>query len=334
MAHDAEKWRRILSDFQDAFARHGDALFAIYGVPYGKRSDAFNQRDPRYDIGHPVGMIPFDDNGTTGLHAVVIRPGEGFTPLAEIEQGWIDSGIPVDVRCEEAIQAFEELAGRAGASLPPAIRDSIPVQASGPSSTWLALMWWTSFPDCNEFLEEIGTPLIWSDPFLSAISTIEACQLTSDSPRFPLEPADAVDCERKVPTAPEVGEDVVSISDVESVPRAMTNFNNPPVRPPSLKFHDLGSPKCKQILKYLVDHGPRVRKSSVVSAVWQKATTVDNYRKHFEKLNSELIKYAFESGWQIQWTRRGPDTDREVWLIVPEGTDLEFIRNEYGIVPE
>lgn len=180
MLHDVEKWRKILSDFQDAYAEFGQAWFHLHGVTFAERGDAINAGEPWTRQGELIGLVPLNEEGS-GYAIVALRVGEGHGPIAEWHRQLIADGIPIVARAETALERFRELAAMAGAALPRSIRDTIPVAPHGAMAWWLATMWWSNPPSAEDLARK-GFRSIWCSPFEDAIETIERCNLTSDHP--------------------------------------------------------------------------------------------------------------------------------------------------------
>ena len=191
MVHIVAKWRELLNDFQNAYAKHGEALFALYAVTLEQRGGSFVGGESWAQLGESIGHVMLDSAKGDGYAVVAISPGEGPSPLAAQERQWIAQGFRLDVGYERASIAFRELAAIAGSSLPPQIRDAIPVQPANAVSWWLATMFWSD-PSALEKAKNVkfkqGYRLIWSSPFEASIGTIERCLLASREPILPHNP--------------------------------------------------------------------------------------------------------------------------------------------------
>lgn len=180
MSHNVEKWREILSEFQDAWADNDGAWLVLYAVTWLERSGTANtDGQPWVQVGELIGNVPIDDEN--GYAIVAPGPHEGRNPFAEVTRQAIADGLPILDLHNAARKRFEELASIAGAALPRSIRDAIPVAPHNAHSWWLATMWWSKPPSQQE-LNERGYRAIWCSPFEDSIETIERCNLVSDNP--------------------------------------------------------------------------------------------------------------------------------------------------------
>lgn len=187
MSHNVEKWRKLLSDFQDAYSQHGRAFFAFWAVTFAERRVAERDREPWAQPSALLGCVPLDEEGENGYAIVVLRPGEGSSPAAKEERRLIAKGVPIDVASEAAFKRFRELAALAGAALPRSIRDSIPVTPPDALSWWLATLWWSNPPLQEEVSKkEQCLRLVSHDPFQDSIRLIEDLSLSTDSPKWPV----------------------------------------------------------------------------------------------------------------------------------------------------
>lgn len=186
MSHNVEKWRKLLSDFQDAYAQHGRAFFYLYAVTFNERGLSRPPGKPWAQLGRVFGCLPLDSEGENGYTIIVIGPEEGSSPDVEERRNLIVQGVPIAAAHEAALESFLQLAAMAGASLPSEVRDSIPAAPDGALSWWLATMLWSNPPLQIELQKKIGERqgyrLVWFDPFRESIETIERCNLVSETP--------------------------------------------------------------------------------------------------------------------------------------------------------
>jgi hypothetical protein len=124
---------------------------------------------------------------------------------------------------------FADLASRAGAALPPVVRDSlnehVPVYVSEMAPWWFALLWRLFVgneplqrprsAETGDVLEEIPSiPICLPRPFLLSIDAIELCKLHTDQPVFP--PPDGADKRHEV-TGVETAEGWITVSEASQV---------------------------------------------------------------------------------------------------------------------
>ena len=89
---------------------------------------------------------------------------------------------------------------------------------------------------------------------------------------------------------------------------------------PSPRFWKQARPKSRQILRFLIDSGYQAKRTELIKRCWSEPRTPDTYRKGLTNLVTDLLKFAREARWNLQWTTTGKIEDQEVWLVVPEQT--------------
>lgn len=171
-------FEELLRDFQAAYAEYGRELFFLSALT----RDEWNADREQIDkIAGCLGYIPLEEEGKDGAPGYYI-----FGPLYRNRCGRRTE------RWEEPFERFEELAAKAGASLPLAARQRIPFEPAEPVMWWLAYMWWEKPPSKDDLIPPDGvtkkTRVIWPEPFLQSAEVIERgglCASTEDGPGDP-----------------------------------------------------------------------------------------------------------------------------------------------------
>lgn len=192
----------ILKDFQDAFATYGDDIFYLIAFTKEEWNNIRDILDPGWrQLGfallgeHPV-------KGAEGYHI--------FAPIRRWRLGrWAE-------RWEDACICYENLAARAGASLPLHVRKQIPYEPAHPASWWLTYMWLAKPPSKDDLFINENKPndcrIIWNSPFFDSITAIEEGGLLVNEPKIKKESL----------RQPQSTAGLSSLQDLESV-----NFPNP-----------------------------------------------------------------------------------------------------------
>ncbi len=158
-------FNELLREFQQARADHDMGFFSggfmLDVVPANEASGYHQSTSCGY-----IGSVWFRETDEPGNTFKDLSGYSVFGPFRS--RGWEPS--------PEACNLFISLAQRAGACLPPAVRDRFSIEHSKPIDAWLAAMWLYSPPTKGQF----GQPMRWHHPFFAAIETIERAGLVGN----------------------------------------------------------------------------------------------------------------------------------------------------------
>ncbi len=156
----------LLQEFREAYAQFGDETFFLAAYT---REEWHAEEEQLLGAGYELlGSVPLAEDEETGRATVYCIAAQ--TRLLRWDRWTEERGEFFDV--------FKQLAAKAGASLPLAVREQVPVEPAHPVSWWLSFMWCKKPPSDEELSLPLGERGNWLrlfsvSPFLDSVEVIE-----------------------------------------------------------------------------------------------------------------------------------------------------------------
>jgi len=176
-SHNPGVYRELLTRFRDGYAKYSTASLRLLGMtatepealPRGERECLLKEL---CCFSWPIGPKRLAEERRLWVWGSLAHPDDLERP--EIRK-----------LSREALECLGSLAARAGAHLPPSVRDSVLGAASSAEAGWYALLWWLPMLYHSDQRKIPGGTTISFSPFQDSARAIEVCGLAGDSPAFP-----------------------------------------------------------------------------------------------------------------------------------------------------
>ena len=164
-------------EFRDGHARHCQTMFCLE-LMTDSEYEARAADDTSDILARAEFLsVPHEERGEP-LHVFAVVGG------FQLEKGEIPSWLYDPAKA--AWEAFEPLSRKAGAHVPAALRQAMPVQPVDAPGIWYALLYWTMRHEQGGLASKPNERRLLSfSPFLDSADVIELCSLSTDNPIVP-----------------------------------------------------------------------------------------------------------------------------------------------------